>query len=526
MKSPFRAQHLNLSRPRPPPRPRDGTQVGLAQEGAERDKSIGCQTILQTADKMGNTCVQGGADIRVGCSTPGVQATMQDQADGTYLLTWMTTKAGTFEATIKIGDTQIIGSPFPIQLSSCSPDLSKSELRGEGLKTAIAGKPATITINFFDMYENTTVPSDAFLFGLCMLKEKEKLTPAAKAYPFEGSWIDKALGVYELSYIAEQAGTTELHVWCDPSAKGERIPLPGSPFPVHCYSGVATAKVSQVDGWTKEAKALDKHGKAVQTDSSKIVAGDFIVVRPMVLDAFSNAATLPDGALNIWAVDPKGREEPLSFSQQSRGGVTTYDVRFECIHRGSHNIHVCLGNDPIKGSPVGFDVLAAGAEPSNCRLVMPTTDVLYSNVAHSILLETFDKFNNPLNFGGLATNVRLQLVKQSMHDQTMLMPNNHTINTVDNGDGTYCVEIMLIKIAANIKVIVNMDKNIPAAGGELPAVLLSIVKEEAPADAGKGSPEPASGSLAFAIDAQDDAPPASERSGTPGTLKRFATSYF
>ena len=40
-----------------------------------------------------------------------------------------------------------------------------------------------------------------------------------------------------------------------------------------------------------------------------------------------------------------------------------------------------------------------------------------------------------------------------MHDQTMLMPNNHTINTIDNGDGTYNVEIMLIKIAANIKVI-------------------------------------------------------------------------
>lgn len=482
---------------------------------------------MQTADKMGNTCVQGGADVRVDCTDPRVQTTMQDQGDGTYLLTWMTTKAGTFEAIIKIGDTQIIGSPFPIQLSSCSPDLSKSELRGEGLKSAIAGKPATISINFFDQYENTTVPDDGFRFGLCMLKEKEKLTTAAKEYPFEGSWIDKIIGVYELSYIAEQAGTTELHVWCDPFTKGERISLPGSPFSVHCFSGVATAKVSQVDGWTKEAKALDKHGKAVQTDVSKIIAGDFIMVRPMILDAFSNPATLPEGALSIRAIDPKGHEEPLSFAQQSRGGVTTYEVRFECIYRGSHEIHVFLGGDPIKGSPVMFDVLAAGAEPSNCRLVVPTTDVLYSNVTHSILLETFDKFNNPLNFGGLATSVRLQLVKSSMHDQTMLMPNNHTINTIDNGDGTYNVEIMLIKIAANIKVIVNMDKNIPAAGGELPAVMLSIVKDSR--DEGKSGLEAASGSSEDASDA-DRVPthvPTSEaadkRDSTPSTHRRGST---
>ena len=74
--------------------------------------------------------------------------------------------------------------------------------------------------------------------------------------------------------------------------------------------------------------------------------------------------------------------------QQSRGGRHPHEVRFECIYRGSHEIHVFLGGDPIKGSPVMFDVLAAGAEPSNCRLVVPTTDVLYSNVTHSILLET------------------------------------------------------------------------------------------------------------------------------------------
>ena len=54
--------------------------------------------------------------------------------------------------------------------------------------------------------------------------------------------------------------------------------------------------------------------------------------------------------------------------------------------------------------------------------------------------------------------MRLQLVKQGIHDQTMLMPNNHTVNITDNNDGTYNVDITLIKIAANIKVIVSPNR--------------------------------------------------------------------
>jgi hypothetical protein len=34
--------------------------------------------------------------------------------------------------------------------------------------------------------------------------------------------------------------------------------------------------------------------------------------------------------------------------------------------------------------------------------------------------------------------------------------------------------VSLIKLAASVKVIVNMDKNIPASGGELPAVQLTF----------------------------------------------------
>jgi len=57
---------------------------------------------------------------------------------------------------------------------------------------------------------------------------------------------------------------------------------------------------------------------------------------------------------------------------------------------------------------------------------------------------------------------------------TTLVPNNHSVEVVDNEDGTYAVSVSLINLAATVKAIVNMDKNLPANGGELPAIQLSF----------------------------------------------------
>ena len=202
-----------------------------------------------------------------------------------------------------------------------------------------------------------------------------------------------------------------------------------------------------------------------------------------------------------------GESAPLTITEQSRGGggggTTKYEVRYECTQRGAHSIHVQLRGEEIVGSPVNFDVLSAAADPTQCKLIMPKTEVLYANVTHTIVLDTYDKFGNRCNGGGLSTNVRLQLIKQGIHDQTMLMPNNHEVNINDNNDGTYHVDIKTIKIAANIKVIVNMDKNIPAAGGELPAVFVSIVAGEPAAPSSAAKPAAAAAEVVDITDAPD-----------------------
>ena len=363
--------------------------------GTRTDAQAGCRLVMQTSDKMGNTCVAGGAAVVVDCNNARIESSVQDNDNGSYLLEWHSKESGTFLASVRINKEHVLGSPFPIQLTSMTPELSKSVLTGGGLKAATAGIPTDIVIKFLDQYSNTALPGPSFKFGLSLLKDREKLSANTKVFPFESSWKDEKAGEYELRYVAEAAGTFELHVWCDQHGKGERTSLPGSPFQVHVSPGVARADVSQVDGWMKEARGLDKHGKQIQTDVNSIISGDTVVMRPMILDVFGNVTVPGEGAITVFLTDPRGDVHNVPVVEQSRGGTRTYDVRYECLIRGAHSVGILLNGEPIKGSPVDFDVLASTAEPSMCRLVPPKAEVLYSNLVHSIVLETFDKHGEP-----------------------------------------------------------------------------------------------------------------------------------
>lgn len=485
------------------------TRLPILKDGAPLRGTVGsgpdagCELIVSTADKMGNVCIEGGANLKAHCDLEEVEVTVNDRKDGTYQLVWKSSKSGLFESKVTINGESVIGSPARIKLVSTTPELSKSTLFGKCLSKAVAGQESIFHISFVDLYGNHAVPTPEFRFGLALLKDKEKLAQADE-HAFEGRWVTletaKALEVkpevegefYELTYVATAAGAHELHVWCDPKDNGERIPFPGSPFQLAVQPGIASPEVSNVDGWTKESRGVDKHGKVIQTDTTKIIAGDNIFLKPQILDQFGNTAALPEGWLEVTLQMPDGMTMPLQYTPSVKGGVTTYDVRYECVQRGSYSINVSLRGTSIKGSPVEFQVLPAHAEPSMCKLVMPQEKVLYSNKTATVILETYDKFANPGDSGGLPIAARLQLQKQGVHDQTMLMPNNHTLETVDNGDGTYQVNVTMIKIAAIVKLIVNMDKNLPAAGGELPAVMLTFIKD----DEQGGAPVPAPDSAA------------------------------
>ena len=69
------------------------------------------------------------------------------------------------------------------------------------------------------------------------------------------------------------------------------------------------------------------------------------------------------------------------------------------------------------------------------------------------------------------------MVKLSSSDNSILMPNNHQVTVDDKGDGTYAVRISIL-MPVTVKLLVNMDKDLPGATGELPPLQLSFVNHK------------------------------------------------
>ena len=460
-----------------------------------KSEDTGCGVTIVTADVTGNACVKGGARVTGECSSSGVESSVEDRGDGSYRLIWHSQLSGTFSVAIKIDEVHVVGSPTQIKLISTHPELSRSEVSGEGLNLCVAGQPATFNIQFLDEFGNAANPKETFELGLALLKNGDKNKEAKMHEEFSMQVVDREKGLYLVEYTARQDGNFDLHVWAedhsiappknDPEFKYDQVMFPNSPFHCVVQAGAASPYKSFLDGWSKESRAVDKHGKAVQSDSNLIIAGDSVLVRPQICDELGNTATLPEGALDVTLVYPDGIEhhmnpndQKLKMTTQTRGGITSYDIRHEATHAGEHQVHVRLHGQEIIGSPVSFLVHESVAEVKMCQLTPPPEPLLYSSNTYTTILKTFDRFGNPMSKGGLPVSTRLQLIKQGVHDLTTLMPNNNNVEVEDMGNGSYHINVTLLKIAATVKLVVNMDKNIPAAGGELQPVQLVFLPAE------------------------------------------------
>ena len=149
----------------------------------------------------------------------------------------------------------------------------------------------------------------------------------------------------------------------------------GSPF--QCVVVPGAASVDVICGWMEQGVS-DKHGKALEQNKDQIIAGD-ASLRPVIYDGLSNNTTsFDDNALRIHIVlpdgtiyDTKNNPHDLRFTTQSKGGVTTYDVRHEATNAGLHEVHMLLNGTPIRGSPVTFDVDAAAPEVKTAKVTPP-----------------------------------------------------------------------------------------------------------------------------------------------------------
>ena len=449
----------------------------------------GCKLRVIASDKMGNVCTAGGASVTCSCTSSDVVCNTTDKNDGSYLLEWRSKFSGVFEVHVFVDKHNIQGSPMKLRLASTNPDLNKTVISGAGVDgTIAAGMAVQVNLSFRDEYSNWCRPGSesSYKFGMALLPERsgEKPTTAA-AHPSEGEWGTGETGEYTLTYTATTAGNHELYLWCETS-KGDRQILPGSPFSMHVQSGKASSDVSEVDGFITESAEQaatkvkkdngrgqgsgDKGAAEVPAVPDGVTAGESVIIRPSLRDDFGNPAHVPEGALTVLLSDCEERsyedkvEMPMMVSPIVRGGLTSYECRYETSKSGVSFLHVRLHGVPVKGSPVRFRVSPALHDRDLTKVEGPQSPGLYVDETYKCIVRLRDRFGNFLEKGGAAIAARLVYIKQGMHDSNLLNSQNHIVNVEDKSDGTYHVTFGLMQrglsnwpLSAHL--IINADKD-------------------------------------------------------------------
>ena len=478
-------------------------EVGLEQ-------GEGCVLLLHTRDRVGNVCNKGGGKVLTTTSLGDkLQSSVEDKDDGTYLITWRSRVTGTIDVKVLINKAQVLGSPFKICLRSTVPEIPKTIVEGIGLETAVAGKPTPIKLKLIDQYGNPCQPSSTFNVGLAITNSKKKFYDLTAHSDYSGAWTD-VVGEFVVTYITNKVGSTDLHIWAEASSADPhaREIFPLSPFLLQVTAGPATPSNTYLDSWTiavqgstksKQAKgaapSLKEIADAAAAEAAAketITAGDTVSVRAHCVDEFENAAHVETTELRAMVVAPDGERMErevvdvthLTLRKASgkevakQGASTLYEIRHETVMAGQYEMHVTLNGSPIKNSPVLFVVEPAAAVPAQSRLQAPPDDEeLIADMERPtiVMLHTCDKFGNPCTTGGLRIAGRLQLVKQSATENTVLMQNNHAVTVEDKQNGTYEVYVTIM-MSAVVKLTVNMDKDMPGSTGELPPLQLAFVK--------------------------------------------------
>ena len=400
--------------------------------------------VMFAADKIGNRCVNGGANVQIHVDHEGVEAICTDNGDGSYGFKWRSERSGTYQVAVTINSIPVIGSPTTLTMLAANLDVGNCEATGVGLEKAVAGKPASLCVSCKDRFANLATPATTLKFGISIAQEitaqeaKEKrkkgqdleeqkrgrsrnedrdeearerkrrnAMDALSSHPFEGMWVD---GEYEISYLAQKAGDHQLHIWADPEGNGERIAMPGSPFSLHVVENSPSPASSNI-GYPQEER-------------KNIYAGEKLSLRPQLRDEFGNPSAAPEGELIATLEAPDGTSNlPVKPSNK---GLGSYEVSCESFQKGEYTLRVELNGFPISGSPGVFFVQPAVPTAVKSKLLPPPEPWL-THTDSQLVLIAVDKLGNTLDRGGARVDARV------------LGPNAGSCTVEDRKDGTYTI---------------------------------------------------------------------------------------
>jgi carbohydrate-binding DOMON domain-containing protein len=125
---------------------------------------------------------------------------------------------------------------------------------------------------------------------------------------------------------------------------------------------------------------------------------------------------------------------------------------------------VLLYGEPIKGSPVPFQVSPAVHDRNLTVVEGPKLHKLTADETYTCIVRLRDRFCNYLEKGGATVGARMVYSRQGMQDPNMLNQQNNFANVEDNQDGTYNVCFgLLAKGFSNwpltASLVINCDKD-------------------------------------------------------------------
>ena len=518
----------------------------------EIGNDAGCSLLIQANDMMGNSCISGGAPLKVShhskhegrrsaesSAVEGLSIVVEDVGDGTYFVKMTSEVSGVFPLSITIDHVHVVGSPTTLTMLAGIIDMAQSTVDGDGLRAATAGLPARLLVRCKDRFGNTARRHEKLSFGVALLEPgTEEVKPGAvssaavqaPSMKFDGTWLDGE--IYEIKYSASQAGDFELHVWCHPDGATDKREWLMDPTTVRVSGVRASPSGSFLGGLDAYSRVslLERQDSAVRLDE---IAAAGEAASPERGVGSPNGSGNGSPTASPGRLDPRSRrgsrflpklaagekitlrpqlrdeygnasfaapgaleavvespegEDPLPIKQLA--GLGLYELSVELQLKGLHTLHVRLDGQEISGSPFAFHVTPGVPVGYKSRIVRPDTATKI-NEQCAIVLETVDTYGNSVDLGG--ANVAARALG------TGVSP----CEVGDNNDGTYTITFTS-SVVGECRVTVRLEQK------EMAPVAVQFEKKSGSGGGGGGGDGEAEGVPTPAeVDISDQPPAAS-----------------
>jgi len=363
--------------------------------------------LIEAVDKFGNRVSHGDDPFLTTLDGPVPEKVhLIDMDDGTYAGTFMCRWAGHFEFTAMLNGSHVANSPYPLYVrpgptmaQNCECTLVKMPM---SRLVAVAGVPCSFSIFAKDKFGNQRDEGgDEF-----MVKARGPGDPVMAVI------TDNKDGSYLAEFICTKDGDYFIDV------KLERVDIQQSPFVLtvdpaatFAYECLAEGVETDFGNGLREAQA----GRPVQ----------FII---QARDQFGNKVVKPGDDFQVKIAEVN--EGIRVRATVTDNGDGTYLVEWTGMLRGEYDVHVCLKEDPIKGSP--WKVVVRTGQASALKSTAEGSGLGGSQAGqpNSVLIETNDNFGNVVTRGGAHVNGTLVSVDGK---------NSIECAIEDHEDGTYTV---------------------------------------------------------------------------------------